>query len=418
MSTPSTASDETFDIVIAGGGLVGGSLALALASTSARVALVEAVTPESNAQPSFDDRTLALSHGSCRILRQLGLWPALQETVWPVHRIHVSEQGHFGTALLDAREQGLGELGFVIKSHALGRALWEQLRTESSLTCHVPARITATCMNDEGWRELSLECDSGEQHRLRTRLLVVADGARSLLRNALDINTRETDYGQTAIVANIAVASRYTSTQAYERFTSEGPLAMLPGANGAYTLVLACASERAAELQALSAAEFGAVIQHAMGTRLGRLGLPGQRSAYPLRLVQASRLIAERAVLVGNAAHSLHPVAGQGFNLGLRDVACLAELITNCCSAGTQGDPGAADLLHAYADWRADDQHRVVAFTDGLIRLFGLHYPGFASARGLGLALFDIVPGARRELARHTMGLSGRTSRLQRGAQG
>lgn len=408
--------DHSYDVVIAGGGLVGGSLALTLAATSLRVALIESVVPEDAGQPSFDERTLALSHGSCRMLQQVGLWDSVRTAAWPIHRIHVSEQHRFGTTLIDAGEQGLSELGFVIQSRALGQALWQQLRQLPALRICAPARAAATaCESGASHRQVTLESSEG-QETLHTRLLVVADGSRSALRDALDLESHARDYAQTAIVATLQVSERYAGTTAYERFTQDGPMALLPGAVGCYTVVMAAAASRAAEIQAMSDADFIALVQQNIGSRLGLLNRPGRRLCYPLQLVQAAKLTAERAVLIGNAAHALHPVAGQGFNLGLRDVACLAELLADCHAAGAEdGDCGDPQLLQRYIRWRGADQRRVVTFTDGLIRLFGLSGPGVSQARGLGLALFDLLPGARRELARQTMGLSGRVARLMRG---
>jgi 2-octaprenyl-6-methoxyphenol hydroxylase len=406
-----------YDVVIAGGGLVGGSLALALSGSDLRVALIEAVPHDSAAQPSFDDRTIALSHGSCTVLRQLGLWAAIADDVFPIHKIHVSEQGRFGNALIDAAEQGIGELGHVIRGRELGRALWGRIEGLSALDIFCPARVSATTLADDGsgMRIATVSGDDGEQ-LLRTRLLVVADGARSALREALGVGSSTHAYGQTAIVANVQVDPRRAGHTAYERFTPAGPLAVLPGQAGRYTVVLARDDSVADDCMQMSDAAFLQLLQQSIGFRLGRLEKLGRRFSYPLSLVQTAALTAERAVVIGNAAHGLHPVAGQGFNLGLRDAASLAELLVAGCRAADDAyDPGTDQVLQAYAAWRHDDQKNVVAFTDGLIRLFGRSGGLLATGRGLGLALFDMVPVAKRALARRTMGLSGRMTRLARG---
>ncbi len=409
---PDTAVD--YDVVIAGGGLVGGSLAVALAQTDLRVALIEAVPHDSAAQPSFDDRTIALSHGSCNILRQLGLWSLLEDSVFAIERIHVSEQGRFGTALIDAREQGIRELGHVIKGRNLGTALWRRIGELPTLDVACPARVTATALTGDV-RTVSVATDGVEQ-TLRTRLLVVADGARSALRDALGVTSSVADYGQAAIVANVQVDKRHAGSTAYERFMPAGPLAMLPGHDGRYTVVLARPTAAAAGLLELDDAAFLQVVQNCLGFRLGRLRRIGRRASYPLSLVTADALTAERAVMIGNAAQALHPVAGQGFNLGLRDAASLAELLADAAAAErTAFDAGAAALLDDYADWRRADQRKVVAFTDGLIRGFGLRGRALATVRGLSLAMFDVLPAGKRELARQTMGLAGRMTRLARG---
>jgi len=407
-------ADELYDVVIAGGGLVGGSLALALSGTGCRVALIEAVPPESDAQPSFDDRTLALSRGSQRILEQLGLWSRLVDNTWSVRQIHVSQQGAFGTALIDAAEQGIDELGFVIKSRELGQALWQQLREQSELDLLCPARVTATDSGQDV-RTVAIETDAGSR-TLRTRLLVVADGARSKLRTALGVSAAERDYEQVAVVANVQIDPGRSGHRAYERFTSEGPLALLPGADGLYTAVLARHSDDVEEVMAMPDGELLALLQELIGFRLGRLQRIGKRQAYPLSLVTAERIITERAVMIGNAAHGLHPVAAQGFNLGLRDVAALAETLADARHAGSGSlDAGSPELLQAYADWRGKDQRKVVDFTDGLIRLFGVSGAAASAVRGISLNAFDILPPVKRELARQTMGLAGRMSRLARG---
>ena len=407
-------SSGDYDVVIAGGGLVGGSLAVALAQTRLRVALIEAVPPDSEAQPSFDDRTIALSHGSCNILRQLGLWALLNDSVFPVERIHVSEQGRFGTALIDAAEQGIAELGHVIRGRDLGLALWEQIAALPALDVLCPAQVTSTEQVGSGLRAVTVAAH-GEERTLQTRLLVVADGARSALRSVLGVSASDEAYGQTAIVANVQVPPRFAGHTAYERFTPDGPLAVLPGADGRYTIVLARPTEAAAELLELDDAAFLQVLQGCIGMRLGRLQKLGRRSAYPLALVQTDALHARRAVMIGNAAHGLHPVAGQGFNLGLRDAASLAELLADGARDNAGFDAGADALLTAYAEWRQRDQRNVVRFTDGLIRTFGRKGRLLAAGRGLGLAVFDVFPAGKRELARQTMGLAGRMTRLARG---
>lgn len=416
MTADTAAGAPEFDVVVAGGGLVGGSLAVALAQTGLQVALVEAVAPDAAAQPSFDERTIALSHGSCTILRQLGVWEHLLNDIWPVEQIHVSEQGRFGTTLIDAREQGLAQLGYVIQARALGRALWTCVAASPTLTALCPARVTAVEPAEQGRRLLHLEHsgDAGPA-AVAARLLVVADGARSALRESLGISAAERDYEQVAVIAKVQVDPRRAGTRAFERFTPSGPLALLPGPAARYTAVLALPAASAEALLQSTDCEFLEHLQALCGFRLGRLRRVGRRAAYPLKLVTAARLTADRAVLVGNAANSLHPVAGQGFNLGLRDIASLAELLQQAQAVAPEADPGAADVLAAYAQWRAADQRNVVRFTDGLIRFFGSPGGALSATRGLGLAFFDLSPPAKRALAEQTMGLAGRMTRLARG---
>jgi 2-octaprenyl-6-methoxyphenol hydroxylase len=417
-----TQAATDFDVVIAGGGLVGGSLALALSGLPVRVALVEPVAPESPEQPSFDDRSIALSHGSCRILQSLGIWDRLvsSASIWPIRQIHISEQGRFGTALIDCDEQGVPELGFVIKSRDLGNALWQHLRDATDVELLCPARVSATEML--GPKRMIDLTGANEPRRISSALLVVADGARSELRGQLGIAVEHSDYAQTAIVASVSVDSPSKTNVAFERFTPEGPLAILPGPAGRCTIVMARTSATAAAALESTDNEFLQLLQTAFGYRLGIFANLGPRNAYPLSLSAAAELTAERAVLVGNAAHGLHPVAAQGFNLGLRDVACLAELIADGLNRNKHAgisrdvyDSGTADLLNAYCEWRESDHDKVVRFTDSLIRGFGPAPDLIASTRGLALAGFDIAPGAKKILAHQTMGLGGRLSRLARG---
>lgn len=410
-----TANNGDYDVVIAGGGLVGGSLAIALGNLPLRVALIEAVEPDAPEQPSFDDRTIALSHGSCRILRSIGIWDRLMrsDSCWAIHKIHVSEQGRFGTALIDSSEQGVAELGFVIRSRELGQAIWAHLREQGSVELLCPARAEGTQVAAAA-RAITLRRADGVSEAI-TRLLIVADGVNSKLRSQVGISADSTDYGQVAVVANVQVDVRKLGHQAYERFTPEGPLALLPGPAGRCTVVMACAAATAAQLCAASDTEFLTRLQTAFGYRLGVLRAVGKRSTYPLSLSVAAELVAERAVLVGSAAHGLHPVAAQGFNLGLRDVAALVDLLREASGPTANRDVGDPQVLAAYQAWRHDDHRNVVQFTDGLIRGFGVDLPVAGQLRGLALTGFDMLPAAKRALARRTMGLGGRMSRLARG---
>jgi 2-octaprenyl-6-methoxyphenol hydroxylase len=411
MKGPGDAVPASCDVLIAGGGMVGASLAVALARLSLRVTLVEAIPAGSPGQQSFDSRTTALSRSSRHILGTLGIWPAVAEYAAPIRRIHVSERGRLGTTVIDADEEGGEALGYVVENRLLGAALWRELGAHSNVTVLTPARATSAVTAPDA---LDVHIDEvGAARTERTRLLVVADGARSTLREALGIAARTRPYEQTAIVGNVAVDGPQTAT-AYERFTPDGPLALLPAGEGRYVFVLTRRAALAEAVSALPDPAFLELLQREFGFRLGRFRRVGARSCYPLELVEAEAVTGHRVAVVGNAAHGLHPVAGQGYNLGLRDAAALAELLAeDSRQAGAQPDPGAAALLERYATWRRPDQRKVVAFTDGLVRLFDR--TGLGPLRGLGLLLFDTVPGAKRLLARETMGLAGRRTRLARG---
>jgi len=398
-----SAKPAACDVAIAGGGMVGLSLAAALAKLPLEVAVVEPVSPESGEQPSFDARTTALSSGSRRVLEGIGAWPLVAARATPIRRIHVSERGVFGTATLTAAEQGLAALGFTIENRLLGTALRERIAREPRVRLH-HARVAAVEPRADAMR---LCTDTGVV--LDARLLVAADGAQSAVRAALGIEASVSDYGQQAIIAHVDT-TRFHEYTAYERFTPDGPLALLPIAEGRSAVVWTLEPGAAQEALALDDAGFLARLQEAFGLRLGRFTRVGRRQAYPLALTRAARLTLPRAAILGNAAQSLHPVAGQGFNLALRDVAMLAELV-----ADAGGDPGEPALLARYATWRAPDREAVIRFTDSLVRGFGLPLGPLRPARGHGLALFDLLRPVKHEFARRTMGLAGRQPRLVRG---
>lgn len=390
--------------------MVGASLAVALAGLPVRVTLVEAIPAGSPGQPSFDARTTALSRSSQHILATLGIWPAVEADAAPIRRIHVSERGRFGTTVIDGQEEGGEPLGYVLENRLLGSALWRAIGQSPNVTVRAPASVTGVARTGDGLAVTVAEGEAGTV--IRARLLVVADGSRSPLRESLGISARIRPYEQVAIVGNVAVEAagrRRPDGIAYERFTPEGPLALLPAGPGRYVFVLTRRAPVADAVARLPDAEFLGLLQREFGHRLGRFARVGTRGTYPLELVEAEAVTAGRVAVVGNAAHGLHPVAGQGYNLGLRDAASLAEVIAEAAGA----DPGAPELLARFADWRRPDQRKVVAFTDGLIRLFDRS--GLGTLRGLGLLLFDATPGAKRFLARQTMGLGGRRTRLARG---
>jgi len=400
------------DVAIAGGGLVGASLALALAPLGLNVALVEAVALGGGDHPSFDERTTALANGSARIFRSLGVWRHMEREATPIRRIHVSDQGRFGVARIDAAEQGLEALGYVLPNRVMGAALWQGLVTTPGIQVIAPARVLGSELAGDV-RVLALE-HSGTKQELRARLVVAADGARSLIREQAGIAADHWPYAQTALIATITT-QRFHDYVAYERFTADGPIAVLPLTDGRCGIVWTRPPEDAARLLALSDEAFLAELQSAFGFRLGRLLRVGGRSAYELALSRSERHVAERLAIVGNAAQALHPIAGQGFNLGLRDAASLAEVLADARAEGVT-DAGDAGPLEAYADWRLEDRRRIVAFTDGLVRLFGSPLGMLRGLRSVGLLAFDAFPPAKSAMARLSVGAAGRIPRLARGA--
>ncbi len=398
------------DVIIVGGGMVGASLALALADSPLRLMLVEAVSPRAAEQPSYDDRSTALAPTSRRLLQALGCWDAIAAGAAPITSIHVSDQGRFGMARLDARGEGLDALGHVVPNRVLGQALQSRLAVQGNLQQRCPARVTG--LEEAGDRvQVTIDGEQGVD-RVAARLVVAADGTRSPLREQLGLAVRETDYGQVAIIANVT-SERDHDGRAFERFTHEGPLALLPLPGGHLSLVWTVSRLRARQLMALNDQDFLQALQQVFGYRLGRLLRVGQRAEYPLNLVRSAARRKGRSVIVGNAAHTLHPVAGQGFNLALRDAAELAEHLHQAALGG--GDPGAPDVLDAYLRAREPDYRRVVGFTDGLVRLFSNRLPGLTLGRNLALSALSLMPELRRGLMRQGMGRGAPLPRLARG---
>jgi len=405
-------NNNNYDLLICGGGLVGASLALMLKPLGLRVALIEAMAFSGNGHPSFDERTTALSNGSRRVFEAIGVWPLLQGNATPIKRIHISDQGRFGFARLSAQEQGLSALGHVVPNWQMGAALWQRLQHEQ-IEVIAPARVIAVT-NAADARQVTIDMH-GEQRSLRARLIVAADGAQSLVREAAGIASTQVDYGQTGIISN-ALTQRFHDHVAYERFTPTGPLAVLPLADARVGLIWTVANARAAEVMAWSDDAFLANFQQQFGFRLGRLLKVGTRHAYPLSLIRAAKHHAERLVVMGNAAQMLHPIAGQGLNLGLRDAASLAEVLADGLRSTSQLDAGAPELLQRYADWRQEDSKGIVSFTDTLVRVFSQPLGVVKFARNAGLLAFDLMPAAKNAMAQLSIGASTRIPRLARGA--
>ena len=405
-------TNGSYDIVIAGGGMIGTSLALALAPLGLRVAVVEAVARQTVLQPSFDDRTTALSRSTQRMFEAMGLWGEIAAASTPIRSIHVSDQGRFGFSHIDAEEQGVEALGYVVINRVLGNVLQAALEHCADVDVHCPARIVG--VDTDSSRAMAVVETGAEQQTLTARLLVAADGANSAAREMMGISALKSDYGQYAIVGNL-VPEKDIEYRAFERFTANGPLALLPMAGDRAGFIWTVSEDDAERVMGLDDAEFLSELQAMFGYRLGELSRVGKRACYPLMLSKAMRLTATRGVLVGNAAHGLHPVAAQGFNLGMRDVASLCDCIADTRTATGNVDPGDAELLQRYASWRRGEQRKLVQFTDGLVRLFGSSHRPLRTLRNIGMLGFDLVPGVRSLFAKHTMGLAGRLPRLSRG---
>lgn len=389
------------NLAIIGGGLVGASLALALQETARlrgwRIALIEPFAPGNAYQPSYDARSTALSYGSRLIYERLDLWQAIAQRAEPILQIHVSDRGRFGAARLQAIEEGVPALGYVVENAWIGHCLWQALDPQV-VQWHCPAEVSAMRQIEAGYR---LQLNDGSS--LDCQLAVLADGGRSGLREQLGIAVSQTPYGQSAVIANVSPLEAHRG-QAFERFTDDGPMAMLPLDGNRCALVWTRTSADAERLMTLSERAFLDELQQAFGYRLGALRQVGTRHLYPLALVEAQEQVRPNLVVLGNAAHSLHPIAGQGYNLSLRDTQALAEVLSD-----SQAPLGDYATLQRYLQRQQLDQQLTVGFSDRVTRLFSTAQPLLAAGRNLGLLGLDLLPPAKRWFARQAMGMGTRS---------
>lgn len=387
-------------LAIIGGGLVGASLALALQDGARargwRIHLIEPFEPGHEYQPSYDARSTALSYGTRLIYQRLGLWERIAERAEPILRIHVSERGSFGAARLDCTREGVEALGYVVENAWIGHCLWQAL-DDQVVVRHCPAEVERLEPGATGYR---LSFTDGQQ--LECDLTVLADGGRSGLREQLGIQVSRRPYGQTALIANITPGKPHGGL-AFERFTEHGPMALLPLQNDRCALVWTRSQADAARLAQAHEAVFLGELQEAFCYRLGALQQVGARHLYPLTLIEAEEQVRSGLVVLGNAAHSLHPIAGQGYNLSLRDVEALSVALL-------RSDAALGDLavLQEYARRQRFDQRVTVGFSDQVTRLFGDSGRLVAAGRNLGLLGLDLMPAAKRWFARQAMGLGTR----------
>lgn len=407
--------DERYDVLIAGGGMVGASLALALSSCGWRIALVEPSGLSMDSSPSFDERATALSWSSRAFLVALGLWDVLEPGAAAIRHIHVSEQGRLGRSRLHADELGVDALGHVLPNRLLGEALSRRLSDCPDVSL-IKTAVTELLPSSEPDDVVAVRDNEGRI--LQTRLLVVADGAQSRLRDALGIASHSVRFPHSALVANLAVEKPHRGW-AYERFTASGPMALLPlpassGARHRMNLVLSLPDSEAEACLHRDEADLLSVLRRRFGAHLGAFTAIGNRSVYPLFQVRARQLTADRVVLAGNAAMAVHPVAGQGFNLALRGVGDLAERLLRV--ADRDGDPGDADLLAAHARVRQSDIAWTGGWTRGLVEGFTLGLPGLGMVRSSALIGLDRAGPVRRWFIRQAMGRIPGLSLLSRGA--
>lgn len=423
-------SNTVFDIAIIGGGMVGASLACALIPAikefGLKVALIESYPfPQNDGevlyQPSYDDRSTALSYGSRCLLQQLGVWGKLSEHVTPIEHIHVSDKGRFGAARLHAAEHGIDALGYVIENAWLGRVLLQQVQETEVVHCISPASVTAINQRLDGdgkvCQQMTLQKED-ELHFITARLAVIADGGRSPVCQQLGLEILKSDYQQHAIVANVSAELSHGNV-AYERFTPEGPVALLPlyeqrsARQNRSALVFTAAAGQVEALMALDESAFLKELQERFGYRLGQFTTLGKRDSYPLMLQRVKEQVRPGLVVIGNAAHTLHPVAGQGFNLALRGLMALAQTLNEAVARGQS--PGDLKLLQDYLSQQQLDQDKTIAFTDQLLKLFGSQNAWLKKVRGRGLLALEFFNPAKQLFARQAMGLGDKLPRMAGG---
>jgi len=405
-----TSIKTDYDILIVGGGMVGASLAVALMPLGLKVGLVDLYEFGVSEQPSYDDRSIALSYGSSRIFEGMDLWESLEPKTTPIKKIHVSDRGHFGATRLSAHKEKVPALGYLVESRILGKQLYDVLK-KSNIEQIIPASITAIQEVENGLEVSLLKGD--KELSVTTKLLIGSDGTQSKVRELSGIEFSRSDYNQTAVIANISTEKPHNN-EASERFAKSGPIALLPLSGNRSSLVWTHDTKNSAsdleETLALDDEGFLKKLGEEFGYRLGRFTKVGKRTSFPLALVTSDKTTAAHTVIIGNASHTMHPVAGQGLNLALRDVAVLADLIAKHID-----NLGASELLQSYESQRAGDIKTTVRYTDTLVRLFSNDNFLLGHARAGGLLAVDRLPPLRKLFTHQSMGVNYRQSRLARG---
>ena len=400
-----------FDLIINGGGLAGASLACALASSGFRIALIEAKELNNSDQSSFDSRVIALTYSAGAIFRNLDVWQGLMPgSTTPIRQIEVTNHRRRGRARLQASDVGYESLGWNVDARILGEQLYRRLRELESVTIFCPATLKDYEIRDDCVTASVESVRDETDHNMAARILVVADGGGSSIRQQLKFDVRQSPYAQAALVCRVDTDKSNQCT-AYEHFIESGPLALLPVDESGYSVVWTLEQGRLKHLLEDPEEKFLEALQSEFGDRAGRfVAVTGARNSYPLALSKLKKFVRPRVVIVGNASHTVHPVAGQGFNLALRDVAALADVLETHDRRGW--DIGSYDVLAHYERWRLRESNTVTWFTDSLIRTFANDYPLFSVFRNMGLDIVQTLPPLRRMLLARTMGLHGRQSKL------
>ncbi|MEM8844753.1 MAG: UbiH/UbiF/VisC/COQ6 family ubiquinone biosynthesis hydroxylase [Pseudomonadota bacterium] len=389
--------NQQYDIVIVGGGLIGMSMAAALSDSPCSILLLEQnQTAPVNAN-KLDLRTTGLTRSSEKVFAYAGLWDKLSQYATPIERMEISEQGNFGVARIDSHEHQISPIGYMLPNHQLMSVLSSQVQQQENLTVLAPASLIDLSKSDQG-HEIKIDHD-GKEKCLQVKLVIGSDGGNSKVRSLLGIGSEHKLYQQKAIVTNVRPQLEHNNI-AFERFTAHGPLAVLPTPDNYCALIWTQPEDKADHYLELSDENFLRELQQAFGFRLGKFLEVGKRSGYPLSLSVSNRLTSQNAVLIGNAGQAVHPVAAQGFNLGLRDVQTLAELLKQA-EYNYQTIPS---ILKKYATLRMPDRDNVIRLTDGLTRLFAPQFWPMKIARSLGVRLIGSVPFAQRSILQHNLG--------------
>ncbi len=398
------AAIPTHDVVIAGGGMAGTSLALALSQLGLDVAVIEAISRSANDQPSYDDRTLVLNQASLRILTRLDVVDD-SLTRCPIRSIRVTRAGGFGHVHLNAADHDVDAFGSVVVARELGNRLLANMAAADGITEYCPERLETFETDEE---QVRARLTSGQ--KLTARLLVAADGTQSSIRQAAGMASRLHDYRQSAMIFNV-LSDAPSGDTAHERFTAQGPLAFLPQPEGRYGVVWIDQTEAIDEAMDWSDDHLLQRLTQRAGPGFNGFSKPGERARYPLKLLRTEAPIGQRVVAIGNAANTLHPVSAQGFNLGLRDVAGLVDVLREA------NDPGAPVWMARYVQARKQDQADTVRYTDTLARVFTNPNPLFRLGTGLGLSAHALLPGLKNRLVRSAMGFRTPVSSLARPEQ-
>jgi 2-polyprenylphenol 6-hydroxylase len=411
MAIGNAKSGLSHDVLIVGGGIVGATLACALADEQLRIAILEHNPPPPPPSADYALRVSAIAPSSRTIFESIGTWSAMQpQRICPVEEMHVWDAGGSGAIHFDSADLGEPCLAYIIENDAMLAALWQRIAQCKHIDPYCPSAVAGIEVHDT-----HVTVDVGAGVRLSARLLVGADGPRSSVRTRMGISTTRWDYAQRAIVAMVAVERPRRHT-AWQRFLPTGPLAFLPLPDGRYSIVWSVDAAQADHLLARDDAAFMEALQAAFGERLGRIRASSARLAFALQRAHAQRYVAPRVALIGDAAHTVHPLAGQGVNLGLLDAAVLAEVLLDAHSAGR--DIGALTTVRRYERWRKGDNLAMLVLTDGLKRLFGSSVSALQQVRNAGLDLTNAVMPLKRTLMRRAAGLAGDLPKLARPPHG